>query len=226
VFNQGGINMINNVNGYKGIQSNYHKQVNEPVDNKEKSDVVANNAETQTEDVAATYEKSPEVAINKPKESNQDIIARLKADTEMRTAQLESLVQKMFNKQGIKFSNSSEMYNILRSGKFTVDPETAAQAKKDISEDGYWGVEQTSDRMVDFAMALSGNDPAKADKMIEAVKKGYAQAEKTWGGELPSICKQTLETTISKLEEWRDGLNKDKTDSVDAVKKTDNKEEK
>ena len=157
--------------------------------------------------------------VKATKESNQDIIARLKADTQMRTAQLESLVQKMFNKQGITFSNSSEMYSILRSGNFTVDPETSAQAQKDISEDGYWGVKQTSDRMVDFAMALSGNDPQKADKMIEAVKKGYKQAEKTWGGELPDICKQTLETTISKLEKWRDGLNESEED---AVPETDN----
>ena len=43
--------------------------------------------------------------------------------------------------------------------------------------------------------------------MIDAIKKGYSQAEKTWGGELPDICKQTLETTVKKLEEWRDGLN-------------------
>ena len=76
-------------------------------------------------------------------------------------------------------------------------------------------MKQTSDRMVDFAMALAGNDPEKADKMIEAVKKGYAQAEKTWGGELPDICKQTLETTISKLKEWRDGLNKDETETTE-----------
>lgn len=203
--------MINNINGYGNVQSNYNKTYKTDTDKK----AVDNTTDKAVkEDVAATYEKSNDTEVKATKESNQDIVARLKADTEMRTAQLESLVQKMFNKQGITFSNSDEMYSILRSGKFTVDPETAAQAKKDISEDGYWGVKQTSDRMVDFAMALAGNDPEKADKMIAAVKKGYAQAEKTWGGELPDICKQTLDTTISKLEEWRDGLNKSTDDSV------------
>ena len=89
----------------------------------------------------------------------------------MRTAQLKSLVEKMFSKQGITFSNSDEMYSILRSGNYTVDPDVAAKAKEDISEDGYWGVKQTSDRMVDFAKALAANDPQKADKMIAAIKE-------------------------------------------------------
>ena len=206
--------MINNINGYGNVQSNYNKTYKTDTD---KTTVDTTTDKTVKEDVAATYEKSSDTEVKATKESNQDIIARLKADTEMRTSQLESLVQKMFNKQGITFSNSDEMYSILRSGKFTVDPETAAQAKKDISEDGYWGVKQTSDRMVDFAMALAGNDPEKADEMIAAIKKGYEQAEKTWGGELPDICKQTLETTISKLKEWRDGLNKNTNDSVTEV---------
>lgn len=206
--------MINNINGYGNVQSNYNKTYKTDTD---KATVDTTTDKTVKEDVAATYEKSSDTEVKATKESNQDIIARLKADTEMRTSQLESLVQKMFNKQGITFSNSDEMYSILRSGKFTVDPETAAQAKKDISEDGYWGVKQTSDRMVDFAMALAGNDPEKADEMIAAIKKGYEQAEKTWGGELPDICKQTLETTISKLKEWRDGLNKNTNDSVTEV---------
>lgn len=159
----------------------------------------------QKDNSGVIYEKSNN--INETISSNEDIIAKLQLETEQRTNQLYSLVQKMFNKQGITFNTSNEMFNILRSGNFKADPETIAQAKEDISEDGYWGVKQTSDRLVSFAQALSGNDPEKADKMIEAVKKGFDQATKTWGGELPSICKDTLDSTIKKLEEWRDNIN-------------------
>lgn len=159
----------------------------------------------QKDNSGVIYEKSNN--INETISSNEDIIAKLQFETEQRTNQLYSLVQKMFNKQGITFNTSNEMFNILRSGNFKADPETIAQAKEDISEDGYWGVKQTSDRLVSFAQALSGNDPEKADKMIEAVKKGFDQATKTWGGELPSICKDTLDSTIKKLEEWRDNIN-------------------
>ena len=58
----------------------------------------------------------------------------------------------------------------------TVDADTIAQAKKDIAEDGYWGVEKTSDRILDFAKALSGGDKDKADELLNAFKKGFSQA--------------------------------------------------
>ena len=42
-----------------------------------------------------------------------------------------------------------------------MDEKTRLQAQKDIAEDGYWGVEQTSERLVSFAKALSGGDPLR-----------------------------------------------------------------
>jgi len=112
----------------------------------------------------------------------------------------------MLTKQGQTFNRASNVYSLLRDGKVPVDEETRLQAQKDIAEDGYWGIEQTSERLVSFAKALAGGDPAKADLMIEAVKKGFSLAEKAWGGALPQICRDTLDRTISKLEEWRDQL--------------------
>ena len=203
--------MINNINGYSSVPNTYNKTVNKKENPKQADAEISKETESE---VAATYEKSDEATAPVKKENNKDIIAKLQADTEMRTAQLKSLVEKMFSKQGITFSNSDEMYSILRSGNYTVDPDVAAKANEDISEDGYWGVKQTSDRMVDFAKALAANDPQKADKMIAAIKKGYEKAEKTWGGQLPDICQQTLDTTIKKLEEWRDGLNKSSDEEI------------
>ena len=110
----------------------------------------------------------------------------------------------MLLKQGEAFTESTDIYALLREGKVSVDPETRAQAQKDISEEGYWGVKQTSDRLVSFAMALTGSDPSKADSMIAAVKKGFEAAMKAWGGELPRICNDTMDEAIRKLEEWRD----------------------
>ena len=166
-----------------------------------------NTKANKKDDTAVVYEKSSETNVSGKQKPDTELIAKLKADSEQRTNQLYSLVKKMFNKQGITYNNSQEMFSILRSGNFTADPDTIAQAKEDISEDGYWGVKQTSDRLVSFAQALSGNDPEQADKMIAAVKKGFEQATKTWGGKLPDICQNTLDTTIEKLEKWRDGIN-------------------
>ncbi|MFU0827800.1 MAG: DUF5610 domain-containing protein [Lachnoclostridium sp.] len=158
---------------------------------------------------AVSFEKSTEKG-NKKVVYKQDTatLIRLKADAEKRARQLRDLVEKTLLKQGQRF-NESTMYQLLREGKISVDDETAALAKEEISEDGYWGVKQTSDRLVSFAKALTGGDPDKADMMIEAIKKGFEQATKAWGGDLPDICKQTLETAISKLEEWKKSATSD-----------------
>ena len=94
---------------------------------------------------------------------------------------------------------------MIKDGTIEVDDETAAEAAKEVADDGYWGVEQTSERMFSFAKALAGNDPSKADSMLDALQKGYDEAAKQWGGELPEICKKTLEATQKKLTDWRDG---------------------
>ncbi len=177
-----------------------------------KSTVKANQPTAETKQneeevsTAAVYEKSePEVDKKKIYQRDTATIDRMLAEAEKRTQHLRDLVQKMLMKQGQTFNDSTNIYELLREGKLNVDPETKAQAQKDIAEDGYWGVEQTSERLVSFAKALTGGDLSKANEMIEAVKKGYEEATKAWGGELPEISKRTLDATISKLEAWRDG---------------------
>lgn len=158
---------------------------------------------------AAVYEKSSEAAdASKLKERKVDMatIEKLKADAEQRTAQLRGLVEKLLLKQGgtLQLSNgelpTSNLADFFRG--LEVDEETRLQAQKDIAEDGYWGVEQTSDRMVDFAKALAGNDPEAARNMLEAIKEGYKQATAAWGEELPQISKDTLDATERKMNEW------------------------
>lgn len=150
---------------------------------------------------AATYEKNTEPKKVTYKQDTATL-EQLKADAERRTSQLRDLVEKMMLSQGKTF-NESEMYAYLRSDNLKADPETIKQAQADIAEDGYWGVNQTSDRLVSFAKALTGGDPAKIDEMIAAIQEGFDQATKAWGGELPDISKKTLDATMDKLEKWR-----------------------
>ncbi len=156
---------------------------------------------------AATYETNANQSTHTVK-SDRETIERLKADAEARNAQLRSLVEKMFLEQGKTLLAGDNIYELLRTGKVNVDHETAQKAQQEISEDGYYGVEQTSERLVSFAKALSGNDPEKAEMLMDAVKKGFEQATKAWGGELPDICKKTLDTTLEKLTKWKEELNK------------------
>ncbi len=164
---------------------------------------------TTTSDKAETgvvYEKSSQTGKDTvTKKTDYAMVAKLKADAEQRTSQLRSLVEKMMTKQGTAIANADSMWSFLADGNFTVDEETQKQAQADIAEDGYWGVEQTSDRILDFAKALSGNDPEKADLLIDAFKKGFEDATKSWGKDLPDISQRTYDAVLEKFDKWKNG---------------------
>ena len=99
------------------------------------------------------------------------------------------------------------MWKALASGNFTADADTIAKAKEDISEDGYWGVKQTSERIFDFAQALAGDDEEKMTKMKEAFEKGFKEATKTWGKKLPDISQNTRDAVLKKFDDYFAGKN-------------------
>lgn len=190
------------VNGITSTSTAYETfQATQPV--KTNTETAAANV-TATEDVAAVYEPSKESETSKSQSvnyaQNTELVNKLKADAEAHTQQLQNIVQQLMTKQGQTYNTANDIWKFLASGNFTVDAATKEQAQKDIAEDGYWGVEQTSDRIIDFAKALTGGDPSKIEDMREAFKKGYEQAEKTWGGELPEISKKTYDAVMEKFD--------------------------
>ena len=173
-------------------------------------------ATTETEgkqtEVSAVYEPSAETEKTDTvtaKQKNEAIISRLKAHAEARTQQLQQLVQQMISKQGNAYGQANDMWKFLASGNFTVDARTKAQAQADIAEDGYWGVKQTSERIFDFAKALSGGDMDKMKEMQAAFEKGFKQATKTWGKELPQISQDTRSAVNKLFEDFYAGNQKD-----------------
>lgn len=194
------------INGISNVNSSYENK--STAKTKTNSSSQSEQAKASENSTAAVYEKSEQSAETKKIYSRDQVtIDRLKAEADRRTQSLRDLVQKLLLAQGETFTASTDIYSLLREGKVQVDEDTRLQAQKDVAEDGYWGVEQTSDRMVDFAKALSGGDKSKANDLINAVKKGFEEATKAWGGDLPEISKRTMDAAISKLEAWRDGTD-------------------
>lgn len=149
-----------------------------------------------------TYEKGSASTSAKGIYAKEDVVARLKKDAEDRTAQLKSLVQQMMGNQGTRIGQADDMWRFLAKGDFTVSADVKAQAQKDIADDGYWGVNQTSDRIVEFAKALAGDDPEKAEKMRAAFEKGFKAATKSWGSKLPDISQRTYDAVMDKFDDW------------------------
>jgi len=174
----------------------------------------ANSKKAQEKEQAATasqsgvvYEKSQDAkkatySVNKMSSSERAaLVQQLKADQQSRQESMVKLVQKMMKGQAKSYSMASgddSIWKFLASGNFTVDAATKAQAQQDISEDGYWGVKQTSQRLFDFASALAGDDVEKMKKMQAAMEKGFKLATKSWGKDLPGISKDTM-TAANKL---------------------------
>lgn len=159
-----------------------------------------NAAVKAAEDSGVVYEPTLEMPT-KTYKANEELITKLKLDAQDRINQLQNIVQQLISKQADASGKATDIWGFLREGKFTVDPETKAQAEKDIAEDGYWGVKQTSERIIDFAMALTGGDPSKVESMRDAFKKGFEQAEKTWGGKLPDISQKTYDAVMKRFDE-------------------------
>ena len=160
---------------------------------------------SEKEEQGAVYEKSTSekkatYSINKMSaEDRAAIVEQMKQDQVNRKQQLCDLVNQMLSKQ----AGTSKLASLFSPENLkNVSPEAIAQAKEDVSEDGYWGVKQTSQRLFDFASALAGDDVEKMKEMQKAMEKGFKQATKAWGEELPSICKDTIDAANKLFDEY------------------------
>lgn len=190
------------VNGVTQTQANAYTYASSANAENTKTTSAKENTSTAN-DTGVVYEPSKEASKASAKKTykpDTNMINKLKADADARTSQLRSLVEKMMSGQANAYGNANDIWSFLRKGNYTVDPATKLQAQKDIAEDGYWGVTQTSDRIIDFANALTGGNPDKIEEMREAFKKGYAMAEKKWGGSLPEISQRTYDAVMEKFD--------------------------
>ena len=135
-------------------------------------------------------ELSKDTDITKMSASDRAALVKsLKDDLNNQMSRFTNMMTQMFQKQGITASQAQgdDFWKMIANGNFTVDEKTKSEAQQAISEDGFWGVKQTSQRIFDFAQALAGDDVDTMKKMQAAVEKGFEQAGAAWGGELPSI---------------------------------------
>lgn len=172
-------------------------------------------ASEKVSEEGAVYEKTSEPAkkatysINKmTPEERASFVKKLEEDVAARKQSFVDMVTQMFTGQGKTIAvangqNSEDaLWKMLASGDFEVDAATKAQAQEDISEDGYWGISKTSQRLFDFAMALAGDDEGKMKQMQEAMEKGFKQATGTWGKDLPEISQKTFDAANKLFDDY------------------------
>ncbi len=121
---------------------------------------------------------------------------QLSASDESKYGMLRSLVANLLQEQGINTKIA------VGGSEIDLTAVTPEEAQDLIGENGYFGVEQTSDRIFQFAVGVAGGDPSRIDAIKEGIDKGFAEAKKAFGDWLPDISYDTYDAVMKKLDDW------------------------
>ncbi len=83
---------------------------------------------------------------------------------------------------------------------------TQDEAKDLVSEDGFFGVTQTSERIANFVLAGAGSDEGLLRAGREGILRGFDEAETMSGGELPDISHQTIAKAVEIIDKAMHGM--------------------
>ncbi len=109
---------------------------------------------------------------------------------------LRGLVLNIFKTQGLDTTLSTS------DSEIDLNTLTQNDAQELVADDGYFGVEKTSDRIFNFAIGIAGSDPTRIDAIREGVEKGFQDAYDAFGGWLPDISYDTYDAVMAKLDDW------------------------
>jgi hypothetical protein len=157
------------------------------------------------EEPAAVY--TPSERANQTYRPDAARIRELMAESDRQIENFRRLVEGLLGKQAdtvqqALFGRDPMTFTKAEFEMMEVDEATRLAAQRDIEEGGYYSVEATAGRILDFAVALSGGDPSKISLMRGAVEQGMKMAEESWGGRLPDISYRTFEAVMRGFDEW------------------------
>ena len=75
-----------------------------------------------------------------------------------------------------------------------------SEAAELVSEDGFFGVEQTSQRIANFVIDGAAGDGDRMRAGREGMIQGFKEAEAMWGGELPEISQKTMDAALEMVD--------------------------
>ena len=136
-----------------------------------------------------------------------DQVKELKAEVQRSTNAYtfnENAVQhNIFGVQDDFTKNHEEFQSFLKDIGYEGKP--IAELSKDeaeelVSEDGIFGIKQTSERIANFVINGSDGDEDRMRAGREGMIQGFKDAQELWGGELPEISQQTMKKSIEMVD--------------------------
>ncbi len=131
--------------------------------------------------------------LNYSARENFQFSTQIKTNTRLKLSDQNAIIH--FN-QLSKEDKASLLYENTPISELSMD-----EAKTLIQDDGYFGINKTSQRIIDFVIKGAGNDIDKLKAGREGVLRGFSEAGEAWGGDLPDISYKTIEKAIKALDE-------------------------
>jgi len=74
------------------------------------------------------------------------------------------------------------------------------EASELVSEDGFFGVTQTSERIAQFVISGANADETLLKEGRKGILQGFKEAEALWGGKLPDIAYETIDKAVAMID--------------------------
>jgi hypothetical protein len=116
----------------------------------------------------------------------------------------------LFGQTNDNLSTQSGLLHLLNNSEFDVStlqyngrsildlsPEEAADL---VSEEGFYGVKNTAERLSGFVINGAGDDLDKIRAGRAGIIRGFKEAEELWGEKLPEISYDTLELALQQID--------------------------
>jgi hypothetical protein len=83
---------------------------------------------------------------------------------------------------------------------------TSFEANQLVSENGFFGISNTAQRISDFVLKGAGEDVSLLKAGRQGVLQGFQEAQDMWGDKLPDISYQTIDKAIASIDKQLSSL--------------------
>lgn len=130
--------------------------------------------------------------------TTQADLSALLEESDRKAQAVIDLIMPLLQQQGLNIAKVASGEQHLQ-----VDAATIEKAQAAIADDGEFGVQQVAERILSFARAAIGGDPARLTTIRAAVEKGFKQAADILGGTLPEISRKTHDAIFAEFDRWQ-----------------------
>ena len=184
-----------------GINAGYAATAATAIEKVQKADkaTASSKESAYKSEAGATYETT--VSASSKRTKNAALVAQLKADSEKRSAQMQSLVTQMFQNRVLLSVQPMICGRFLQAVILLRMPIRLPRQRKTFPKTATGVLIRL--QTVFFHLHLLFQTVMKANgKMVKAVEKGFSLATKSWGQELPSISSDTHSAIMDKFDNW------------------------